>query len=141
MSANHPDELKPAQPQSRLAHLIGFGISGGLAFLVDVAVTKALIGYVGAPAAVSRVIAIAVAMVVAWACHRRLTFALRSTPTIAEFLRYASMGWSAAALNYSVFIAALWLLPGLDEAIAIAIASAIAMAYSYVAMRMAVFKR
>ena len=130
----------PDTPErSRFAQLAGFLVSGSLAFLVDVVVTKALSGFAGLPWSVSRILAIAVAMIVAWACHRRLTFAVRTAPTLDEFIRYAGVGWSAAALNYLVFLAFIWLLPNWDKAVAIGVASLVAMAYSYLGMRFGVF--
>lgn len=129
------------EPRSRLEQLVGFLVSGSLAFLVDVIVTKALTGLAGLPWSISRVIAIAVAMVMAWACHRRLTFAVKTAPTFDEFVRYAGVGWSAAALNYLVFLVFIWLLPNYDKALAIGVASIIAMFYSYLGMRFGVFTR
>ena len=134
-----PDSSSSAPPRSRLAQLAGFLVSGSLAFLVDVIVTKALSGFAGLPWSVSRILAIAVAMVVAWACHRRLTFAVKTAPTMTEFIRYAGVGWSAAALNYAVFLIFIWLLPNYDKALAIGVASIVAMAYSYLGMRFGVF--
>lgn len=135
-----PSAPSPA-PHSRFAQLAGFLMSGSFAFLVDVIMTKALAGFAGLPWGVSRIIAIAVAMVVAWACHRRLTFAVRTAPTIAEFIRYAGVGWSAAALNYVIFLVFIWVLPNYDKALAIGVASIVAMAYSYLGMRFGVFKQ
>jgi putative flippase GtrA len=133
-----PDHARPPQP-NRTRHIAGFIISGGLAFLVDVAVAKTLHGLVGWPWPMSRLLAIACAMVVAWACHRRLTFAVQTAPTLAEFGRYAGVAWSAAAVNYAVFLTVLWLLPSLDATIGIGVASVVAMAYSYLGMRFGVF--
>lgn len=134
-----PDPNAPER--SRLTQLAGFLVSGSLAFLVDVVVTKALSGFAGLPWGISRIIAIAVAMVVAWSCHRRLTFAVKTAPTLDEFARYASVGWSAAALNYVVFLVFIWLLPSWDKALAIGVASIVAMAYSYLGMRFGVFTK
>lgn len=121
-------------------HWLGFLVSGGIAFVTDVVLSKALHDIVGLAWPVSRFLAISIAMVAGWLAHRKLTFAVATAPTIAEFGRYASMAWTAAALNYVVFLALLWVFPALEPAIAIAIASAVAMAFSYLGMKLAVFK-
>lgn len=132
-----------AEPASRpkLLQLAGFVFSGSLAFVVDVAVTRLLSEHAGVPWGVSRILAISTAMVVAWACHRRLTFAVEAAPTVAEFVKYAGVAWSAAALNYVVFLGFIWLLPAWDKTLAIAVASVVAMGYSYLGMRLGVFGR
>jgi putative flippase GtrA len=122
-------------------HWAGFLVSGGAAFATDVTISKLLHDWIGWSWPVSRFLAISLAMVVGWLAHRRLTFALSTRPTVAEFARYAGMAWVAAALNYVVFLALLWLLPWIEPALAIAISSGIAMAASYIGMRLAVFRR
>jgi putative flippase GtrA len=56
-------------------------------------------------------------------------------------LRYVAVGWTAALVNYLVFVALLWGVTGLDTTIAIAVSSLVAMAYSFVGMRFGVFTR
>lgn len=121
-------------------HWLGFLVSGLIAFGTDVVLSKALHDVVGAPWAISRFIAISIAMVAGWLAHRKLTFGVEASPTIREFGRYASMAWTAAALNYVVFLSLLWLLPALEPALAIAISSAVAMGFSYLGMKFAVFR-
>jgi putative flippase GtrA len=132
------DPLRPAHTGWR--HWIAFLASGGLAFGVDVALSKLFAQGLGWPWPVSRLAAIAVAMVVAWMAHRRWTFALTTPATMAEFARYAGMAWSAATLNYLVFLGALWMWPRIEPALAIAVASGLAMIASYLGMRFAVFR-
>ncbi len=127
--------------RSGLLHLAGFLVSGTLAFVVDVAVTKLLSEIAGVPWGVSRMIAIGIAMVVAWLCHRRLTFAVTTPISAAEFIKYAGVGWSAAVLNYLVFLAFIWLLPSIEKAFAIGTASLIAMVYTYLGLRFGVFAK
>jgi putative flippase GtrA len=121
--------------------MLGFVISGGLAFITDVGIAKAAHVYLGLSWPVSRLLAIAGAMVVAWAAHRTLTFAVNLPPTLREFGRYVGVAWSTAVLNYLLFLGVLWLAPGLDGTIAIGISSLFAMAYSYAGMRFGVFNR
>lgn len=126
------DKLRPA---------LGFLISGCAAFITDASVTKGIGLATGWSWGVSRLGGIAAAMVVAWACHRRLTFAVATPPNLGEFSRYVALAWTTAALNYALFLAVLWWRPGTDSTLAIAISSLIAMAYSYLGMRYGVFTR
>ena len=121
-------------------HWLGFLVSGLIAFGTDVVLSKALHDVVGWPWAISRFLAISIAMVAGWLAHRKLTFAVATPPTLAEFGRYASMAWTAAALNYVVFLALLWLFPAIEPALAIALSSAVAMGFSYLGMKLAVFR-
>jgi putative flippase GtrA len=126
-------------PRPKLLQLAGFLVSGSLAFLVDVVVTKMLSGFAGLPWGISRIVAIGVAMVVAWLCHRRLTFAVAAPISVAEFVKYAGVGWMAAALNYAIFLIFIWLLPDWDKALAIGTASLTAMVFTYLGLRFGVF--
>jgi putative flippase GtrA len=128
-------------PQSRARHVLGFLASGVLAFLTDIGIAKAAHVYLGWSWPISRLLAICGAMLVAWLAHRTLTFAVAERPTLAEFIRYAGLAWSTAALNYGIFLGVLWFAPNLDGTIAIAISSLAAMTYSYVGMRFGVFTR
>jgi putative flippase GtrA len=122
-------------------HWAGFFVSGLVAFSTDVAISKALFGYAGVPLWLARAFGVGLSMVAGWLCHRRLTFAVAASPSLAEFLRYAGMAWAAAALNYGVFLVIMWARPALEPAIAIFLASVVAMAASYLGMRFAVFRR
>jgi putative flippase GtrA len=128
-------------PRSGLKQLVGFVVSGSLAFVVDVAVTKLVQTFAGLPWGISRIIAIGFAMVVAWLSHRTFTFAVQARPTLTEFIKYAGVGASGAALNYVVFLILIWLLPDWDKALAIGAASIIAMAYTYLGLRFGVFTK
>jgi putative flippase GtrA len=121
--------------------MLGFLVSGIAAFVTDAGVTKAIGLATGWPWGVCRLGGIMVAMVVAWACHRRLTFAVTAPPSAAEFGRYVALAWTTAALNYALFLSVLWLRPGTDSTLAIGVSSILAMAYSYLGMRYGVFTR
>ncbi len=53
----------------------GFVLSGGTAFVVDAGITL-LLAHLGLNRFAARILGIAVAMVVAWLMHRRVTFAM-----------------------------------------------------------------
>ena len=129
-----------ATGRSGWRHWAGFLVSGLMAFGTDVVISKALHDVVGWAWPVSRFLAISAAMVVGWLAHRRLTFAVVVPPSIAEFGRYVSLAWVAAAVNYAVFLGLLWGMPTIEPALAIAIASGVAMGVSYLGMKLAVFR-
>ena len=89
----------------------------------------------------ARLIAISLAMVVAWLMHRTLTFAVTTPPSVAEFLRYAGVAWTAAALNYGLFVAILLARPGTEPLLALAVSAGAAMAFAYLGMRFAAFEK
>lgn len=122
-------------------HGPGFLASGLIAFAVDAGVTSLLTRAAGMSAYAARPVAIALAMVVAWACHRRLTFKVTGPPTLTEFGRYAAVACTAAALNYVVYAWILVAVPALPIEAALAGATAVAMFASYAGMRFGVFTK
>ena len=89
----------------------------------------------------SRLVGIMVAIVVAWLCHRRLTFAVAARPSFAEFLAFATAAVTTAALNYALFLLALFLWPGLAPELALVASTAFATIFAYVSMRWGVFRK
>jgi putative flippase GtrA len=126
--------------QSTVSHGLGFLLSGSIAFLVDATVLTVLTSLVGLHPVVARVFAISVALVAGWLSHRRFTFRLTTPPSFPEFLRYAAVGWAAAALNYAVFVAIVLAWPGIVPVYALVLSSLVAMTFSYLGMRFAAFK-
>ncbi|MBI1170604.1 GtrA family protein [bacterium] len=129
-----------APRRSGLAHWLGFLISGGAAFATDAAVLEALIRLTHWSPLVCRLIAIPSAMLVGWQMHRRFTFAVRTPATLREFLTFATVGWSASAVNYGIFAGLLLLFPGLAPVVALTLSSAVAMVWSYLGYRFHVFR-
>lgn len=133
---------KPAaQGRGVIRHGAGFLVSGTLAFLVDALVLALLNRGAGLDPFVSRLFALSAAMVTAWLAHRRWTFAVEERPSLREFLNYAALAWTVAALNYAIYSAVLLLMPQTDPIVALVIASVAAMGVSYVGMRFGVFRR
>ena len=130
----------PAPRTSGLAHWLGFLASGGAAFATDAAVLEALIHLTALSPLLCRLLAFPCAMVVGWQMHRRFTFAVKTPATVREFLTFAAVGWSAAAVNYAVFAGLLLALPSLPPLAALVASSAIAMVYSYFGYRFRVFR-
>lgn len=133
------DEGGPGR--SPVRHWAGFLASGVIAFAVDAGVLTLLTRGFEADPFVARLAAIAVAMVAGWLAHRRLTFAVSAPPSVAEFVTYATLAWSVAALNYAVYAAVLLLVAGTDPVVALVVSSLAAMTASYLGMRLGVFRK
>lgn len=135
-----PDPAHPKGFDHNLArHGAGFIASGLIALCVDAGTTSLLTRGVGLSAFIARPVGIGVAMVVAWACHRRLTFDVQAAPSLSEFASYAAVAWSAAAVNYVIYAAILLALPALAPELALVASSLVSMVVSYLGMRFGVF--
>jgi putative flippase GtrA len=121
-------------------HWGGFIVSGLTAAAIDALITSGLVHDFGIDPFSSRIAGILVAMVAAWLLHRRLTFAMRSTPTWREFVRFATVAWGANLLNYVIYSAILIARPATLPVIAIVIATLIAAVFSYLGFRLGVFR-
>lgn len=141
MTPVEPSRSAANGQQSMARHGAGFLASGIIALAVDAGMTSLLTRVFGVPALVARPIAIAMAMVVAWICHRHLTFAVKSAPTLAEFGRYAAVASGAAGVNYAIYAAILLALPAVAPEVALFASSIASMVVSYLGMRFGVFKR
>jgi putative flippase GtrA len=122
-------------------HWGGFVASGAIAFATDAMVLLALTRAAGLSPFNARPIAIAVAMVAGWQAHRRLTFDLPTRSTLQEFLGYAAVAWTSAAVNYAVFAAILLWRPATSEFLALVVASLVAMGVAYLGMRFGAFRQ
>ncbi|MGV8985248.1 MAG: GtrA family protein [Cypionkella sp.] len=126
--------------RSGLAHWLGFLVSGIAAFAVDAAVLETLIRLTPWSPLICRLIAIPCAMLVGWQMHRRFTFAVKTPATLREFATFATVGWSASAVNYGAFAGLLLVIPNLAPFVALIASSALAMIYSYFGYRLHVFR-
>ena len=126
--------------QHPVRHWIAFLVSGATAFLVDALVLSLLTAVVGLHPILARVAAIALAMVAGWLMHRTFTFRVRARPSLPEFLRYAGVAWTAAAVNYGVFVLVVLAYAAIEPLVALVISSAAAMAFAYIGMRFAAFR-
>ncbi|MBL8565115.1 MAG: GtrA family protein [Hyphomicrobiaceae bacterium] len=133
-------ERDTAGQRSLASHGAGFVTSGLIAFAVDAGVLFLLTHYAGLDPFSARVFAILTAMVAAWLLHRRLTFAVKTSPSIAEFVRFAVVAAGAALVNYAVYAAILLLWARMPPLAALVAATAVSMCVSYVGMRLGVFR-
>jgi putative flippase GtrA len=127
--------------QHPVRHGLAFLVSGGTAFVVDAAVLKLLTLGFGIHPIAARLGAIALAMVAGWLMHRTYTFEVKASPSLAEFLRYAGIAWSASAVNYGVFVLVMLARPDLEPLVALVVSSFCAMAFSYLGMRFGAFRQ
>jgi putative flippase GtrA len=128
-------------PQDPLRHGLGFMVSGGTAFAVDALLLKLLTVGAGFHPIPARLVAISLAMVAGWLMHRTFTFAVPTPPSLLEFLRYAGVAWTAAAVNYATFVLIVLARPGVEPLVALVASSLVAMAFSYLGMRFGAFRR
>ena len=127
--------------QHPVRHWLAFLASGGTAFAADAAVLELLTSVLGVNPIGARPVAISLAMVAGWLMHRTFTFAVPGPPSAAEFIRYASVAWTASALNYVAFVAILLVLPATQPLAALVVSSVVAMAFAYLGMRFGAFRR
>jgi putative flippase GtrA len=126
--------------QHPVKHGLAFLLSGTFAFAVDALILTALTR-LGLHPIVARVFAISVAMTAGWLAHRRFTFRLAHPPSLAEFLRYAGVQWTVAAINYGIFVLIILLRPSIVPFYALFASSVVAMVFSYFGMRFAAFRK
>ncbi len=125
---------------SLLRHYGGFVLAGLLALSTDALILEGLTR-VGWHPLVARLVAIAIAMVVSWFANRTVTFAIPGRPTFREYLRFATVSWTAQAVNYAIFGAVILLRPATPLLLALIIASCVAMFVSYFGFRYGVFRK
>jgi putative flippase GtrA len=124
-----------------IRHGLAFLLSGSIAFAVDAGILKLLTAIFGLHPILARFFSIWVAMTAGWLAHRRFTFRVTAPPTAAEYMRYAAVQWTVAALNYGIFVAIVLLWRDVEPLLALVVSSGVAMVFSYLGMRFAAFRR
>ena len=127
--------------QHPIRHGLGFLVSGSTAFAVDALVLQLLTAVLGFHPIAARLAAISLAMVAGWLMHRTFTFAVPTPPSAIEFVRYAGVAWTAAAVNYGVFVLIILARPHTQPLAALVASSAAAMIFAYLGMRFAAFRQ
>jgi putative flippase GtrA len=127
--------------QHPVRHGLAFVISGATAFAVDATVLALLTAVLDLHPIFARLFAIALAMVAGWLMHRTFTFTVAAPPSFAEFARYAGVAWTAAAINYGIFVAIMLIEPEFEPLAALVISSLASMIFSYLGMRFGAFRR
>ena len=114
-----------------IRHGAGFVASGTLAFITDASILALLTRGAGLDPFSARLIAIACAMIVGFFAHRRFTFAVQETPTLAQFLKFIGVAATASVINFAIYAGILFLRPGTEPLIALVAATAVSMGVSY----------
>lgn len=141
MSKDARPPLKGEVRRSLARHGGGFLASGMIALSVDAAMLHLLTRSAGLDPFSARLLAICMAMIAGWLAHRRFTFAVATSPSLAEFLRYAAVAWSAAAINYAIYALILVVRADVPPLAALVGATIVSMCVSYLGMRFGVFAR
>lgn len=139
MTGREPRDPAQSGGPSLAAHGAGFFVSGAIAFSVDALMLLVMTKVFGLGPFVGRLIAICFALVASWQCHRRFTFVVKKRATLAEFLAFAAVAWTSAAVNYGLYSAILLAWPTTAPLVALFLASLLAMFVSYAGMRFGVF--
>ena len=123
-----------------MRRLMRFGVVGGLGFLTDFATLALLLETTRLGPLLARLLAIALALLVTWLGNRLFTFGASGRGLLAEGVRYGSVGFASAGLNYAVYGAALLAWPNLSPLAALVLASATALAFSFAGYSRFVFR-
>ena len=133
--------MAPQRRTGGARHWAGFAASGLIALSVDSFVLWALMRNFDLSPFLARLMAIAVATVAGFLAHRRLTFAVAGTPTLAEFGRFVVVAWSSSVVNYLTFAAILLLRPDTAPLLALVAATFVSMFLTYAGLRFRVFRQ
>jgi putative flippase GtrA len=120
--------------------LLGFGVAGGLGFVVDAGVLAFLLDQTPLGPFLGRLIAIALAMTTTWLFNRTFTFGRSGHSLAVEGFRYGSVGVTAALVNYGLYAALLLTLPSLQPFAAMIFATAASMFFSFFGYSRFVFR-
>ncbi|RWM10418.1 MAG: GtrA family protein [Mesorhizobium sp.] len=124
-----------------MGRLTRFVLAGGIGFVADAAALWLLLSATPLGPLAARVLSIGFALCVTWQINRHLTFSPSSRGMAREGARYGGVGIATSIVNYLVYCAALFALPGLPPLAALVIASLVAMALSFLGYSRLVFDR
>lgn len=124
-----------------VGRLFRFVLAGGIGFVADAAALWLLLSATPLGPLLARVLSIGFALGVTWQINRHLTFAPSSRGMAREGARYGGVGIATSIVNYLVYCALLFALPGLPPLAALAIASTVAMTLSFIGYSRLVFDR
>lgn len=111
--------------------LIRFALVGTAGFAVDAGVLWLLLEITPLGAFISRIFAIALAMLTTWMLNRAFTFGASKRTIVAEGFRYGSVGIVSALVNYGIYAGLLLSIPALNPFFALVLASLAAMMFSF----------
>jgi putative flippase GtrA len=103
------DTSKPEQAVATngfAQQIVKFLLVGGLAFVLDAALTYVLQRF-GLSAELARMPALAASIVFTFFANRRATFAVSTVPNLGEFFAYVMASLAGVAINYAIYWALL----------------------------------
>lgn len=118
-----------------------FAVAGSAGFLADAGMLAMLLAYTPLGPFAARVIAILFALSITWVFNRAITFGKSRHPVLIEGVRYGSVGFLSAVLNYLVYAAVLLAFPWVHPLAAVVVASVAAMAFSWIGYSRVVFQK
>ena len=124
-----------------MQRLVRFVFAGGIGFAADAAVLWLLLAITPLGPFVARMLSIGFALCVTWQINRHLTFSPSSRSIAQEGARYGGVGIATGIVNYLVYCAILFALPGLPPLAALGVASVVAMTLSFLGYSRLVFDR
>ena len=132
-----------ASPDAQfLREIVCFAGVGAAGFAVDLGATLLLAGGFGMAAGAARLAAIALAVAVTFALNRKHTFRSANPRIVGEAARYVAVSAAGAAMNFSIYAAAMAAIGGTSPAaitIAIVAGSAVALLVNYAGSRLFAF--
>lgn len=112
------DATRRLRDPGLLGQVLRFIIVGGLAFVLDAGVLKALV-WTGLSPLLARTVSLSAAVTFTWALNRTLTFGTGRPPSLSEFTHYVVASAIGLAINYGVYTAAVVLKAPLLVALAL----------------------
>ena len=121
-----------------LARFVGFGMVGGIGFIVDAGILAILNVWLGVDPFSARIIGIACAAFTTWRLNRKFTFDKSNYGQTREGLLYGSVACSIAVLNYAIYTSSI-IFGGLLPLLALVLATGLATLISFIAYSKLVF--
>jgi len=137
--------VSPALSPAQLRTLGWFGLSGVVGFVVDAGLLHLLVSYWNINLYLARACSFICAATTTWLLNRFFTFAAPRRPArrlLAEWAAYFTASLGGGALNYLVFVIAVWLSPWLHQTptIAVALATLVSMTFNFLVYARYVFR-
>ncbi|MEM5501960.1 GtrA family protein [Ahrensia kielensis] len=127
--------------KSKAGKIFAFAVAGGSGFVIDIGVLFLLLHLTPLGPIIARIVSILCAMISNFFINRTFTFGQSERSLREEFIRYASVGAIGALLNYLIYVALLFLIPGFSPFLATFIGVIIVAIFSYFGYSRFVFNR
>ncbi|WP_167730640.1 GtrA family protein [Terasakiella sp. SH-1] len=123
--------------------LLGFLVTGGLAFMLDGGILQALVTGLEMSPFTARSISFSIAVVFTWLMNRKISFKVSTPLSFKEFFGYLSTQSFGLSINVGVYTAVIFTveLAQTYPFFALIPATALSMVFNFVAMKYLVFKK